>query len=209
LLDHPNDPDGETRAADPAAGATPPGPVELPDASGPAWIRGVLERYERPLVLYASRLVGDPARAQDVVQETFLRLCRAERADVEPRLPAWLYTVCRNRALDEGKKESRMTRLIEEAARPPAVAAGGADPAQAAERSEGAARVLRQLETLPANQREVLRLKFQHGFAYREIAEVTGLSVGNVGFLIHVGLKTLRSRLAPTGAEPLPRGARS
>ena len=51
--------------------------------------------------------------------------------------------------------------------------------------------------TLPANQQEVIRLKFQHGLSYKQIAEVTQLSVSNVGFLIHAGLKTLRQRLNP------------
>ena len=48
---------------------------------------------------------------------------------------------------------------------------------------------------LPENQREVLRLKFQCGLKYREISEVTGLSVSNVGFLIHTAISTLRKDL--------------
>ena len=51
------------------------------------------------------------------------------------------------------------------------------------------------LADLPLNQREVVRLKFQNQLSYQEIAAVTSLSVGNVGFLLHTALKTLRSRL--------------
>jgi RNA polymerase sigma-70 factor (ECF subfamily) len=175
----------------------------------PAWVREVLERHERPLVFYATRLLGDAEAARDVVQETLLRLCRADRAQVEPRLSAWLFAVCRNLALDAGKKERRMKSRLSRPGVPVRDMhdAGGtrsADPATRVERDEGAARVLRELETLPDNQREVLRLKFQNGFAYREIADVTGLSVGNVGFLLHTGLKTLRARLQPLEVEPLP-----
>jgi RNA polymerase sigma-70 factor (ECF subfamily) len=54
------------------------------------------------------------------------------------------------------------------------------------------------LETLPPNQREVIRLKFQNGFSYREISRISGHSVSNVGFLIHTGMKTLRQRLVGT-----------
>ena len=43
----------------------------------------------------------------------------------------------------------------------------------------------------------MIRLKFQHGLSYKQIAEVTQLSVSNVGFLIHTGLKALRERLNP------------
>jgi RNA polymerase sigma-70 factor (ECF subfamily) len=49
---------------------------------------------------------------------------------------------------------------------------------------------------LPANQREVLYLKFQQGLSYKEIGKVTGHSVSNVGFLIHTGMKTLRGKVA-------------
>ncbi len=49
---------------------------------------------------------------------------------------------------------------------------------------------------LPANQQECIRLKFQHGLSYKQISQVTDLSVTNVGFLIHTGLKTLRKQLS-------------
>jgi RNA polymerase sigma-70 factor (ECF subfamily) len=79
-------------------------------------------------------------------------------------------------------------------------ASGESDgPAGKAERADSVSRVLRALSGLPANQREVLRLKFQHGLSYREIAGVTELSVTNVGFLIHSGLKSLRARLGVSG----------
>jgi len=71
------------------------------------------------------------------------------------------------------------------------------DPATALERSESTAEVLRMLERLPENQKEAITLKFGHGLSYKEIAEITGLTVSNVGFLIHTGLKTVRQRLLP------------
>ena len=53
------------------------------------------------------------------------------------------------------------------------------------------------LARLPENQQEVIRLKFQQGLSYKEISSVTGLSVTNVGFLIHTGLKRLREWARP------------
>ncbi len=156
------------------------------------WIREVLNQYERPLVRYASRLLGDLDRARDVVQEAFMRLCTEPRDKVEPHLDRWLFTVVRNRALDLGKKEGRMTPMTDSHREQPS---SRQDPARTVEAEDTAARIIRELEGLPTNQREVLRLKFQNGFNYREIAEVTELSVGNIGFLIHVGLKTLRERM--------------
>jgi RNA polymerase sigma-70 factor (ECF subfamily) len=158
------------------------------------WVLDALTRYERPLTLYAQRLLGDGERARDVVQDTFLRLCGQGEADLDGRLAEWLFTVCRNRALDVLRKEGRMTRLDDDHARTQLSAEP--DPALAVEQADTSRIALRMLEGLPPNQREVLRLKFQNGFSYREISRISGLSVTNVGFLIHTGLKTLRKRLA-------------
>ena len=69
-------------------------------------------------------------------------------------------------------------------------------PPDVLEAREATARVLDLLDTLPQGQREVIRLKFQNGFSYQEIARISGHSVGNVGYLIHVGLKAIRGKLA-------------
>lgn len=60
---------------------------------------------------------------------------------------------------------------------------------------DSAERVFRMLDQLPDNQQEVVRLKFQNDMTYQEIADVTGLSVTNVGFLLHTALKRLRELL--------------
>ncbi len=159
-----------------------------------AWVRSAVERFEGPLTLYASRMLGDSEAARDVVQDTFLRLCGQSRETLDGRLAEWLFTVCRNRALDVLRKESRMTQLSEEQ-----VLVRTSDdpgPPDIIERRESTAQVLGLLESLPKNQREVIRLKFQNGFSYQEIARISGHSVGNVGYLIHVGLKTIRGQLA-------------
>ncbi len=70
------------------------------------------------------------------------------------------------------------------------------EPAAAMERQETVARAAAALAVLPANQQEVIRLKLQDGLSYREISEVTGLSVSNVGFLMHQGIKTIREKMA-------------
>ena len=164
--------------------------------AGPQWLRSALERYERPLLRYAAGLTGDVETARDVVQETFTRLCRQDRAAVDGHVAPWLYTVCRRRALTVRRKEKRM-RVVAE---PIADSRESPDPAPAvvAESRETTGRVLRFLETLPAKQREVVRLKFQHGLRYKEIAEVMSISVSNVGFLIHTAIKTLRARMGDT-----------
>ena len=157
------------------------------------WVRGAVGRFEGPLLLYASRLLRDPELARDVVQETFLRLCKADRVVVEDHLAEWLFTVCRNRALDVLRKEQRMIPLREEQVR--RCLSNDPSPIDVAERRELGIRVLELMESLPAGQREVLRLKFQNGFSYAEISRITGHSISNVGYLIHAGIKTLRGNL--------------
>ena len=150
-------------------------------------------RFEGPLLIYASRLLGDADMARDVVQETFLRLCGQDRGFVDGHLAEWLFTVCRNRALDVLRKEHRMTQLREEQVNRCLSPTPG--PLETAESHELGRKVLALLETLPPNQREVLRLKFQNGFSYQEISRISGHSVSNVGYLIHAGIKTLRGCL--------------
>jgi len=162
-------------------------------SSNAEWVREALERYSGPLTRYAARITGDVDLARDVAQDTFLRLCRADRAKVEEHLAAWLYTVCRNRALDVCRKERRMSALHEGQAE--TIACGNPGPAAVAERHETHRNVLRVLGTLPENQQEVVRLKFQEGLSYREISDVTGFSNSNVGYLIHTAIKTIRQRL--------------
>lgn len=166
------------------------------EAPGPQsdWVMGLVSRFEGPLLLYAQRLLADLSRSRDVVQETFLKLCRAERGEVEGHEAAWLYTVCRTTALDVKRKERRMSLLTDNAAA--SFADPALDPAAALEQTDSAAEVLRAVERLPENQREAILLKFGHGLSYKEIAKVTGHSVSNVGFLIHAGLKAVRSRVA-------------
>ena len=74
------------------------------------------------------------------------------------------------------------------------------DPDQvvATEQRDTTARVLEFVDKLTENQREVVRLKFQHGLSYKEIAVVTELSVSNVGYLIHTAIKRLRTELGVT-----------
>jgi RNA polymerase sigma-70 factor (ECF subfamily) len=148
-----------------------------------AWISAAVERFEEPLSRYASRLVRDPDRARDVVQDTFLRLCRQDRHSVDGNLASWLYTVCRNRAVDVIRKDHGEQPLDGvDPAGPPALAGLGSDLSAL-------------LGALKPDQQEVIRLKFQQGLKYREIAAVTGLSISNVGFLIHTGIKQMRKAL--------------
>ena len=107
---------------------------------------------------------------------------------------AWLYTVCRRQALDVLRKETRMKTL--DHAQAAVCECPLPTQVSAVEHQESQRQLLRLLADLPANQQEVVRLKFQDGLSYRDIAEITGLTSSNVGYLLHVALKRLREQLA-------------
>jgi len=155
------------------------------------WIASALEEYESPLTRYAAYILRDVERAREVVQDTFLKLCRQNRSRLQDHLAQWLYSVCRNRALDVLRKEKRMTALGEAQLTLPAQGPG---ILSAMEMDEQVSDVMAILNTLPANQQEVIRLKFHGELSYLEISQITKLSVSNVGFLIHTGLKTIREK---------------
>lgn len=161
---------------------------------------GFLERtfaeQRAPLTRYAAKLLGDPERARDVVQDAFARFMaqRAAGPGIDGHAVEWLFTVCRHRALDVLRKERRMKPFAEgESERTAAVEPL---PGRALEAAEANAAVLRLIDRLPANQQEVVRLKFQNGFSYQEISRITELSVSNVGFLMHTALARLRADFA-------------
>lgn len=158
-----------------------------------SFIEKAMAEYESALIGYAATILHDTDRARDVVQDTFIRLCQQDPEKVRASLKSWLFTVCRNRALDLLRKDKH-TEPIEDI-RWKHVAGPGLQPDEQAEFEEQLARVMKLMERLSENQRECILLKFQQGLSYQEIEKVTGLTQGNIGFLIHTGLKRLRDLL--------------
>ena len=158
------------------------------------WIVEALELHESSLIRYARWILSDLESAREVVQETFLRLCKEDPARVEGHLAQWLFTVCRNLAFDARKKEARMSPL------------GDTEIAVAPDLDDRrtVSQILQVVETLPKNQREVIYLKFQCDLSYKEISEITRLSVTNVGFLIHSAVRAIRKQMLPE-AQPATR----
>jgi RNA polymerase sigma-70 factor (ECF subfamily) len=163
-------------------------------------MQALVGRFELPLLQFATRILGDRDRARDVVQETFVSYQRDSVSHSLNGKPAtWLFTVCRNRALNVCRKEKRMTYLDQEILE--TSAAHDPLPAEQLEQKEARGFLLRIVESLPARQQEIIQLKFQNDLSYQQISEVTQLSVSNVGVILHNALKTLRERYAETAKE--------
>jgi RNA polymerase sigma factor (sigma-70 family) len=148
--------------------------------------------YEASLLRHAAAVVGSAAAAQDVVQESFLRLL--SNGQPIDNLSAWLHRVTHNLALDHLRKEARLRKLHLAAA--PRTEPLAPSPAEDHDRTESHALLLAELRRLAPNERAVLLLKIKEGRSYQEISALTGLSTSNVGYLIHQGLKKLTARLA-------------
>jgi RNA polymerase sigma factor (sigma-70 family) len=172
-------------------------------------VRAALQRWEAPLLRYATSFVG-PERARDVVQETFLRLWERRPTDAvstssgasraDEGLAPWLFTVCRNRVVDIARKEGRMQITTQKTSeevvfRSLEGAGAAATPFDAMARDQDSGRLRAAVEMLPERQRELVRLRYQGGLSYKDIATTLNLSVSNVGFLLHGAIKSLRTTL--------------
>lgn len=151
-----------------------------------------LQRYERPLIRYAHGYTGDLEEARDIVQDVFVKLSQCLHTLDHERLAPWLFTVCRNRALDHQRKHRRLVVMetetldLEMSADP--------SPHEEMDRSETATTLRQLIDTLPTRQQEAVRLKFIAGLDYQQISAAMKTSIGNVGYLIHHGVAALRTK---------------
>jgi RNA polymerase sigma factor (sigma-70 family) len=158
-----------------------------------AWIQAALVRYERPLLQYSFSILHDLDRARDTVQDTFMRLHKQEQAAIEDHLSQWLFTVCRNTSLKALKKEFRYISVEhKEFEHHPA---DNVSPLQAMARRETVERLMEHVKALPKNKQEVVRLRFNASHTYQEISDITGLSCGNVGFILNAAMRQLRQMM--------------
>ncbi len=156
----------------------------------------VVARYEAQLLRYAVRLMFDHDTAQDVVQDTFIKLLRHWKGQMEPsaHMSNWLYRVAHNRAVDYLRKESRRSLLHrrQAAERPDHTPPNRGEGFRVSAAAEAAAEAL-----LILNHREqqLVILKVYEEKSYREISGITGLTVGNVGYILHHAMKKLARHL--------------
>jgi len=177
--------------------------VGAQDNSEPEWVLAALRTHQGALLRYAASFVGE-TRAQDVVQDAFLRLCSQPVESVQDHVAAWLFTVCRNRALEIHRAERR-TEAIEE--HDDMLESPDSGPSAKLERAEDLSLVGAAMAALPSKQREVLRLKVEAGLSYKDIAEVMNLTVGNVGFILHSAIARVRENISEQERAPRSEGS--
>ena len=159
--------------------------------------RALSSRYLGPLLRYAARLLGDSAEAEDIVQETFLRLWQ-QAARFEPRAAkprTWLYRIAHNLCVD------RLRRRREVGSDALDQNPGGERPSGLFDRKELAVEVQAALSALPERQRAALVLVHYEGLDNAEAASVLGCGVEAVESLLARGRRALREQLARLYAQ--------
>ena len=159
------------------------------------------DRYSGLCYAVALRVLGDPGRAEDVVQEAFLKVWnRADQFDPDRgNLRGWLLTTVRNRAVDYLRGRSAHERREVEIPMESSSRTPESDPwrqvAQGLERQA----IQEALESLPAEQRQAIELAFYGGYSYPEIAAMIRVPLSTVKGRARLALEKLHSYLVGRG----------
>ncbi len=168
----------------------------------------LVTRFERPVYSLIARMVQDPATAEDLAQETFVKAYRSLRSyDPSRKLSSWLFKIAHNTTIDHLRRHAPDTVSLEA---PPeedgrgglaAVLADGSveNPAAAAERRDMARSLERAISRLRPEYRESVVLFYIEGASYQEICESTGLPLGTVKTNLHRARKELAQEMAALG----------
>jgi len=169
----------------------------------------LLRRHRSPLYTFFVRMLGDRARAEDLAQETFLRIVKGAQAwEHRARFQTWLFTIARNLCVDHARRD-RFRRADSLDAQGPgdeppmvdSVPGREIDPSRGAESALLRPVLQRALLSLPTEQREVFVLREQAGVPFREIAEMVGVNENTVKSRMRYALEGLRKALAAAGVS--------
>ena len=156
-------------------------------------LEGVYREHKDRLLTLAAALTGDRHTAEDVVHDVFRQLINDNaRLQERTNLRAYLSVCTRNRAIDVGRrrKTRNLTVAVSAGSQPKAV-----DPAEAVTESEQAVALLRAVNELPPEQREVLSLHIWGNLPFEEIGPLQGISKGAAYARYRKALEKLRLKL--------------
>jgi RNA polymerase sigma-70 factor (ECF subfamily) len=171
----------------------------------PGAFEAVLARHQNRLYRYLLRLLRDEAAADDLFQQTWLKvMTRLHRYDTNRSFEAWLLAIARNLVIDHLRRhskellEARLPSGDSAAARVPASQPGALESLLTRERRE---LLLDKLSELPVIYREALSLRFEEEMTFEEMAEVLGTPLSTVKSRVQRGLQALRGKLRQAPLE--------
>lgn len=162
----------------------------------PSALDELMEQYWSQLVAYATRLLGSPDAADDVVQSVFVRLWERRHVRVaEASITSYLFRATRNLVIDEQRR--RRVRAAWATSQAAIEWRHPANPLEEAEADDLRKGLTRALESLPPRRREVLELARFHDLSYKEIADVMGISPQTVANQMSAALTQIRAEIEP------------
>jgi len=157
----------------------------------------IMRRYQSPLFNFIYRTLSDYGEAEDLTQETFLRIYNsAKRYKPSAKFTTYLFKIARNLCLNKLRKSHRFNIFSLEEKDAGIQAPDGNSPEAIYEKKETAALIGRALATLPENQRMAVILQRFHNLSYKEISKVMGCSVSAVESLLFRAKQNLKTKLS-------------
>lgn len=157
--------------------------------------RVLVERWERPIFAFLDRMVGSREEAQDLSQETFLRVyTNADRYRSEGQFRSWLFRIAGNLTRSRLRR-NRILRWIRFEPSVHDIPSGREGADKILERDETRQAVRAALDKLPFRQRQAIVLRRYDDLSYREIASAMNISVAAVESLLQRAMDSLKKRL--------------
>lgn len=188
-------------SGEPWGGVTDPELAEQLAAGSSQALEQLYDRYAALAYSVAMRVLSDPGKAEDVVQEVFLKLWKGATAFDASRgsLRTWLLVAVRNRSIDHLRGRAGHERFEKDISQYAAASGAGSDPWQEVAQSMEREAVRQAVNSLPAEQRQALELAYFGGYTQREIAAMISLPVSTVKGRVRLGLEKVHSYLQGRG----------
>lgn len=166
----------------------------------------LVRRYQRPIIGYVFRMLGDYDAALDVTQEVFLKVYNSlSRYSSEYKFSTWLYRIAHNAAIDHMRRNPLVSQSLEtenaDGAYQLQLECPQPTPEQNREQSEWRAEIDSVIRKLPTAYRELIVLRHRQDLSYDEIAEVTSLPLGTVKNRLFRAREMMREILLERGFE--------
>ena len=172
-----------------------------------AAFRELVEEYKKKMYYFALDMVRDPADAEDISQEVFLKVFRGFKTfRRDAKLSSWLYRIAYNASIDHLRRKSLAPEPVEDEILDAASAgfsesAASLDPARTAENRLLEARVEKALQKVSTRERTVFLLRHYNDLKLDEIAETMQISIGSVKSYLFRCLRKLQKELAVPGTR--------
>jgi RNA polymerase sigma-70 factor (ECF subfamily) len=172
--------------------------------------RELVTRFERPIFSLILRMVQDPATAEDLAQEVFVKAFRRLATyDPQWKLSSWLFKIAHNTTIDHLRRGTPETVPLEGETDDDRGSLAGVladetveSPLAAAERRDLARSLERAIARLRPEYRQAVLMFYVHGASYQEICEVTGQPLGTVKTNLHRARKELAREMSGLGWGP-------